>query len=212
MTLVAITIGCGDAVNPVAESDEDPRWIQEEGAHTFSVDTETTTTIRGGTWMTVPHGLLDSGDDHMNALINEGFRVDHQGERIFGTIMFQTAKEEGETTLGRVKIADLFPEGTGSVTPQEIYDAVRRSEIFEPALPETAAQVRRLYTNQPAGETLLVVSHRMNAVKSEEKWQFALYNSGTGDEPVQGLRSIQMSEKLDSDIVEVVVAVKSSDE
>ena len=118
--------------------------------------------------------------------------------------MFETVPEVGETKLKKVKISDHF---NGPVTPNEIHRFLLEHDTLKPAPGETAAELRKAYTEQPEDETVLVASDQLNMVNSKEKWQVGLYHRA-GDTSVQGVAAIPMSVKLNPSIEYMIVAIR----
>ena len=104
----------------------------------------------------IPKGLYRSGSTLLTGLIHFGYRVSDWSRQSLSNPAFPVEQEVGETEVAFVTAADLglVP---GNYTAQDIAPAVAAAG-YRPLPPETAAQMRLLYPDQPDQEVVVVVS------------------------------------------------------
>ena len=186
-------------LTPTSDSNS-VKWVEQKGVDTLTVETTTKTTIKGGLWKTIKCGGLEDGDDHLNKLRKGGYQFNRGVKRIFGTIMFQTLKEKKEVKFGKIRISDVFD---GPATPAQLYSFVLNSDVFELAPNEAASEIIEAYDDQPEDETVIVVSNKLNMVKSQERWQL-----GVKGGQAQSIIAIPMSVTLDPSVEWMIVAIR----
>ena len=150
----SFTVGEGSAPEPPNKAPNNPAPTGKGADVSGELPDETVN--EPPVWRTIKHGLYDSGTQFLLLLDAFDYVISRWTKEIAGADTFTVEQAVGTTELCRIKVASLGI--TGTITPQKIYDAIVKSNLYEPLPPETPLQDRMLYTDQPRGESLLYVT------------------------------------------------------
>ena len=154
-------------------------------------------------WRIIRRGLYDSGRQFLLLLDAAGYVVSKWSKKIIGADTFPVEQTPGTTELYRIEVASLGI--TGTLTAQKIYDAVVKSAVYDPVPPETPAQDRMQYTEQPRGESLLYVTIPLEVMGIPGEVCNLVLGGGNNAVPQQNIYAVIMSTPLSREIYRYVV-------
>ena len=155
------------------------------------------------TWRIIRRGLYDSGKQFLLLLDASGYVISKWSKKIIGADTFPVEQSPGNTKLYRIEVASLGI--TGTLTAQKIYDAVVKSAIYDPVPPETPAQDRMMYTEQPRGESLLYVTIPLEVMGIPGEVCNLVLGGGNNVVPQQNIYAVKMATPLSRAIYQYVV-------